>query len=114
MRLLIPIPAPQPRLAEATWPYKALWARVVIRALYDYVTFKSASRLHHKRDFQSAKWWLFGADTGFVEVCELLDWPVERLRRAAQTMTSNDVRKLEHYEREGGLLSRRGERGDHS
>ncbi len=92
--------------AEYYLPVKALWAKVIVKAICDYVMFKDADTLRGRREFLRVKDWLFGKDTGFIGVCETIGWPPKMIRQRALSMTKDEVRKIEHRDRDPILLPR--------
>jgi hypothetical protein len=92
--------------AEYYLPVKALWAKVVVKAICDFVMFQDADTLRGKREFLRVKEWLFGKDTGFTGVCETIGWLPEMVRERALSMTKDEVRKIEHRDRDPVLLLR--------
>jgi hypothetical protein len=94
-------------VAEHYWPIRALWARVLVKAICDFVVFKEAKTLKGRREFKKVEQWLFGEDTGFLSVCEAVGWSPLRIRAKATTMTKDEVRKIEHRDRDP-VMSLRG------
>lgn len=93
-------------VAEHYWPIQALWARVLVKSICDYVVFKEATTLKGKREFKKVAWWLFGEETGFLSVCEAVGWPPAMVRKRALSMTKDEVRKIEHRDRDPVVLLR--------
>jgi hypothetical protein len=81
-------------------PVKLLWAQVLKRALFDYVILQGSRDLKDRRLFLSAKNWLFSEDFGLSDICKMLDWPKEKIRRRAEEMTKKDIKKMEFRERD--------------
>lgn len=100
-------------VAEHFWPIHALWARVLVKAICDYVVFKEAKTLKGKREFKKVAWWLFAEDTGLLTVCEAVGWPAAMVRRRALSMSKDEVRKIEHRDRDPVLLLREGAHNGH-
>lgn len=106
IRLVRLVPATKQYCSELDSPAKILWARVILRALYDYVIWKDSTKLKDRRDFHSVKRWLFEPSTlgnSLENLCRLLNWPVDLIREKALTMTREDVKKMEFREREQSL-----------
>ena len=103
VRLVRLVPVPTVHTTELDAPVKILWARVILRAIYDYVILKDAKKLKDKRDFACVKKWLFepsDLNNSFENLCRILGWPTDLLRNKILTMTREDVKKLEFRERE--------------
>lgn len=86
--------------------FRTLWLKVIIRAIFDYVTYKDHSRLDKRKLAESAHFWLFKPNSNFNSfdsVCTLLGLDADTVRRRARSMTRADVDKLEHLERAGLL-----------
>lgn len=83
---------------------RALWARVIVRAICDYVLLKEARDLKGKRDFRAVNRWIFDENTGLKGICDLLGWQIEEVRSRALSMTRDEVRKIEHRDRDKPAL----------
>lgn len=106
VRLVRLVPTTKQHTPELDSPMKILWARVILRALYDYVIWKDSDKMKDRRDFQTVKKWLFEPSTlgnSFENLCRLLNWPAGLIREKALTMTREDVKKMEFREREQSL-----------
>lgn len=85
-------------------PYKVLWAKVIIRAAYDYALWRDSKDLRLKKFAQDAERWMFessDAELSFENICSSFDFPIERIRKRTRAMTKDDVKKLEFRERHG-------------
>ena len=85
-----------------TW-VKLLWRKVIIRAVYDYVLWKDIRQIRKRHDAQDAGKWLFDEsemNNSLEEICLIADVDPEKVRRLARTATKDQVKKLEHIERE--------------
>lgn len=94
--------------AEHYWPIQALWARVIVKAICDYANFREAKTFKGKREFKKVSAWLFGEETGFFAVCEAAGWQPAMVRKRALSMTKDEVRKIEHRDRDPVLLLKEG------
>ncbi len=92
---------------EHFWPIYTLWARVLVKAICDYAVYREAKTLKGKREFKKVEQWIFGEDTGFLVVCEIVKIPPQMARHRASTMTKDEVRKIEHRDRDPILVSPR-------
>jgi thymidylate synthase ThyX len=82
--------------------YRALWLKVVVRAVFDYVTYKDCSKLDKKRLADTAETWLFKPNicfNGFENICRMLDIDPDRVRERALSLSQADVDRIKHYER---------------
>lgn len=87
---------------ERYTPYKVLWAKVIIRAAYDYALWKDSRDIRLRKCAQEAEQWLFepsSLELGFENICFAFDFPVERIRYRTRSLTRDDVKKLEFLER---------------
>ena len=90
--------------SERYLPYRILWAKVIVRAAYDYALWKDSKDMRLRKFAQDAEHWLFDPsdlDLSFENICFAYDFPVERIRRKTRTLTRDDVKKLEFRERQG-------------
>lgn len=82
---------------------RALWMKVIIRAVFDWVTYKDSTKLDKRKYAESADAWLFQKNllfNSFENVCKQLDMDPERIRVQVKKMTKDDVSKIEHLERD--------------
>lgn len=82
---------------------RALWMKVIVRAVFDWVTYRDHSKLEKRKHAESAHSWLFDKSllfNSFDNVCKYLDIDPERIRSRAKMMTKEDVAKIEHMERD--------------
>jgi len=85
-------------------PYRLLWAKVIIRAAYDYALWKDSKELRLRKYAQDAERWLFESSSlelGFESICFKFDFPIDKIRERARKLTKDDVKKLEFRERHG-------------
>lgn len=83
---------------------RTLWLKVIIRAIFDWVTYRDSPRLMQKKLAESAASWLFEDSelfNGFENICGNLDVNPEDIRERARAMSKDDVAKIEHLERSG-------------
>ena len=83
--------------------YRALWMKVIIRAAFDWVSYRDALKLEHKKEAERAHKWLFDGSelfNSFESVCHLVDLPPDKIRSWVKTLTKEHVAKIEHLERE--------------
>ena len=82
---------------------RALWMKVIIRAVFDWVTYRDSTKVDKKKYAEGAYAWLFQKNllfNSFETVCRHLDLDPERIREQARKMTKDDVAKIEHLERD--------------
>jgi hypothetical protein len=82
---------------------RALWVKVIIRAVFDWVTYKDAADLRQLKLAQGASVWLFSKSelfNSFENVCYYLDLNPDNIRTWAATLTRDQVVKIEHLQRE--------------
>src|SRR5258708_16430852 len=82
---------------------RALWLKVIIRAVFDWVQYRDSTRLPQKKLADSARDWLFEPSelfNGFENICVSLDVDPTRVRKWASGLSRDQVAKIEHLERE--------------
>ena len=82
---------------------RALWLKVIIRAVFDWVTYKDSTKLDKKKYAEGADAWLFQKSllfNSFENVCRQLDLDPNQIREQVRKMTKDDVSKIEHLERD--------------
>lgn len=118
---LVPPPAPPPpeepkrhvppdpigdKMREAEGA-RALLLEIIRRAAFDWVLYRSSTRIDQKQLAEDARTWIFEEDeehphwklrkadekliTGFVSICDALDLDVERVRSYVRKLTPNRV-----------------------
>jgi hypothetical protein len=83
--------------------YRALWLKVIIRAAFDWVTYRDSTKLENFKEAQMASKWLFEPSelpNSFENVCQMVDLPPEKMRFWAKNLSKEQVAKIEHLERE--------------
>lgn len=111
------------RSADRYAGYKALWTKVIIRAAFDWVSYRDSTRLEYKKIADDSHRWLFEPNhlfNSFENICNLIDLHPETIRRWVSRLTKDHVAKIEHLERvpigstlamaERRLMAGRGER----
>lgn len=81
---------------------RALWLKVIIRAIFDWVTYRDSTRLLQRKLADNAYEWLFKPSllfNGFESICRYLDVDPDTVRERAKKMSREDVAKIEHLER---------------
>jgi hypothetical protein len=82
---------------------RALWAKVIIRAIFDWICWRDSPRLDKKKVADQAEAWLFEPNevfNSFDNVCEMLDISPRLVRESARKMSKDHVAKIEHMERD--------------
>lgn len=90
--------------AERYVPIRVLWAKVIIRAAYDYALWKDSKELRLRNFAKDAERWLFEPsdfELSFENICSSFDFPMEKIRQKTRSLTKQDVKKLEFRERHG-------------
>ena len=83
---------------------RALWLKVIIRAIFDWVSYRDSTKFQQKKLAEQAYNWLFNPSilfNGFDHICAILEIPPEKVRLKARSMSKEQVAKIEHLEREG-------------
>lgn len=94
---------PPPALADRYVGIRVLWLKVIIRAVFDWVSYRDSNKLQQKKLADNAYSWLFLENrlfNGLENVCGLLDLSSERVRIWANSMSKDQVTKMEHLERD--------------
>jgi hypothetical protein len=82
---------------------KALWIKVIVRAVFDWVTYRHSDDIRHLKLAESARIWIFEPSelfNGFSNICFYLDLDPDTVRAWAVGVTPDQVVKIEHLERE--------------
>jgi hypothetical protein len=82
---------------------RALWAKVIIRAIFDWISWRDSDRLDKRKIADQAHSWLFEPNevfNSFENICEMLDISPAMVRAKAKSMSKDHVAKIEHLERE--------------
>jgi hypothetical protein len=85
--------------------YRALWLKVVIRAIFDWVCYRDSLKLEKRKMAENAATWLFEPSkliNGLESICHSLDLSPELVREKARQMSKEQIAKIEHLERDGG------------
>lgn len=88
-------------VGEGYFSEKMMWLNVVRRAIFDYVLYKGAGR--NEMPWKRAYAFLFLDEheeevedgLSFEDICGLLDWNIEYVRRLIKSMDRSNVRRLE-------------------
>jgi hypothetical protein len=97
---------PPAQLADRYVGIRVLWLKVIIRAVFDYVSYKDSLKLNQRKVAEAAANWLFEESeifNGFANICVQLDLSAERVRTWAKSMTKDQVTKMEHLERDHSM-----------
>jgi len=88
---------------------RALWLKVIIRAVFDWVSYRDSTKHERRMDAESAHWWLFRTNdffNSFENVCVQLDLDPNRVRTWANGVTKDQVAKIEHLDRSSSARGR--------
>lgn len=83
--------------------YRALWMKVIIRAAFDWVSYRDSTKLEVRKIADSSYRWLFEENAlfnSFENICQLVDLPPDTIRIWVRGLTKEHVAKIEHLERE--------------
>jgi hypothetical protein len=83
--------------------YRALWLKVIIRAAFDWVTYRDSTKLENFKEAEKAAKWLFEPSeltNSLDSVCRMVDLPPNKMRMWAKNLSKDQVAKIEHLERE--------------
>jgi hypothetical protein len=101
--------APPPALADRYVGFRVLWLKVIIRAVFDWVTYRDSLKLDKRKQAENAANWLFNENhlfNGLENVCVMLDLIPVRVRTWAKSMSKDQVTKMEHLERDHDIGKR--------
>lgn len=101
-KVVLPEPSTYYAGAERYAGVRALWIKVIIRAVFDWVSYRDSDKLMQRKLAESASSWLFQPSTlfnGFENVCGYLDICPDHVRMWAKAMSREQVAKIEHLER---------------
>ena len=93
---------PGPALDRRYSGVRMLWIKVIIRAAYDWVTYRDSSKLQLRKYAESADAWLFGEShvfNSFENVCKYINANPVRVRARIRTMSKEDAKKIEYLDR---------------
>lgn len=82
---------------------KSLWLKVIVRAMFDWASYRDSQKLQDQKKAQDAYAWLFKESelfNSFKNVCMILSINPDKIRQLALKMTKDDVAKIEFKERE--------------
>lgn len=83
--------------------YRALWMKVIIRAAFDWVSYRDSNKLELRKIADSSYHWIFEPNrlfNSFENVCQLVGLAPSTIRSWVRTLTKEHVAKIEHLERE--------------
>jgi hypothetical protein len=88
---------------------RALWLKVIIRAIFDWVSWRDSKKPEHRKVAEQAHLWLFRPGktvfNSLEGICEFLDISPAMVRSTALTMSKEQVIKVEHLERDSNAYS---------
>lgn len=83
---------------------RALWVKVIIRAAYEWVSWRDSFKLQERKVAESAYVWLFEPSTlfnGLENVCFFLGILPDQVRYWARSLSKDQITKIEYIDREG-------------
>lgn len=81
---------------------RILLMKVIIRAMFDWVSYKDHPRQDKRKEAESARAWLFDKNdhpNSFENMCHSLGLQPRKIRERASNMTKADVAKIEFKDR---------------
>lgn len=90
-------------LADRYVGIRVLWLKVIIRAVFDWVSYRDSNRPWLKKYADAAASWLFQEGdyfNSFTNICAQLDLAPSLVRKWARSMSKEQVTKMEHLERD--------------
>jgi hypothetical protein len=84
---------------------RALWLKVIIRAVFDWVSYRDSTNIQKLKLAESARNWLFERSelfNGFENVCFQIDLSPQKVRVWARSISKDQVAKIEHLDRDSG------------
>ena len=91
---------------------RAMWLKVMIRAAFDWVSYRDHRDPRKLRDAKEAEAWLFhGWGQGFnsfENLCRLLQVSPQGVRRWATSLSKDQITKIEHLDRVGSARRLKG------
>lgn len=82
---------------------RALWIKVIVRAAFDWVSYRDSDRLLQRKLAENAQAWIFKPSrlfNGFENICLSLDLDPDRVRQWVSGLSKDQVAKIEHLERD--------------
>ena len=82
-----------------------MWLKVIVRAAFDWVSYRDSDKLLQKKLADSASLWLFEPSdlfNGFDSICLSLDIDPCRVRSWVKGLSKDQIAKIEHLERDHG------------
>lgn len=98
-----------PSINDQYVPLKLLWVKVIIRAASDWVLYRESDNINMKRWAVDARKWLFEPSSLFnslESVCFMFDLELKQVRKFANDLTRDQVKKMEFLERIGRQKSK--------
>lgn len=94
--------APSAYNPERYYSCRLLWVKVILRAAFDYALWRTSKNLHLRKHAVDAERWLFEPSSlmfSFENLCFAFNFPKEKLRSWARSLTRDGVKKYEYRER---------------
>jgi hypothetical protein len=77
--------------------------KVIIRAAFDWVSYRDALKIEQRKEAEKAYRWLFEPSelfNSFENICDLVNFPPDKIRKWVRSLTKEHVAKIEHLERD--------------
>ncbi len=81
---------------------RTLWAKVIQRAAFDWVTYRHSQKLGLKKYADNAHAWIFEPSTlfnSFANACHYVGADPDQVRESIRNMKAEDVSKVEYTDR---------------
>lgn len=81
---------------------RMLWIKVIIRAIYDWITYRDSTKFHFKKLAESAEIWMFQEShtfNSFDNICRYIGLEPSRVRGRIKSMSKEDAKKIEFLDR---------------
>lgn len=79
-----------------------LWIKVIIRAVYDWVTYRDSTKFQFKKLAESAEVWIFHDShvfNSFENICHYISLDPTKVRARVRSMSKEDAKKIEYLDR---------------
>ena len=81
---------------------RMLWIKVIIRAIYDWITYRDSTKFHFKKLAESAEIWMFQESytfNSFDNICRYISLEPDMVRGRIKLMSKEDAKKIEFLDR---------------
>jgi len=81
---------------------RMLWIKVIIRAIYDWITYRDSTKFHFRKLAESAEIWMFQENhtfNSFDNICTYINLEPSKVRSRIKSMSKEDAKKIEFLDR---------------